>query len=102
MRVGRVVFDYVLGSGAIGDCQWLPGDPIHWASIFKSLCAFLQVDAVFGPRMESLRNSWAIALSPGPDTGFAAISGRCDQVVPAWRSVGDATGRLVRPYRTTR
>jgi hypothetical protein len=56
----------------------LQGDPIHWASIFKSLRAFVASDEVFGPALESLRGSWTTALSPGPDTGFAVS--RADEV----------------------
>jgi len=49
----------------------LQRDPIHWASVLKSLRAFLKDDVVFGPGMESLRDSWGTALSPGQDAGFA-------------------------------
>lgn len=50
----------------------LQGDPIYWANVFAALRSFLKQDQRFGPRIESLRSSWADAVAPKPGTGFAA------------------------------
>lgn len=56
----------------------LQGEPIHWSAVFGSLRAFLKQDARFGPAVEALRSSWALAEAPQPDTGFAVT--RPDEV----------------------
>lgn len=56
----------------------LTGDPIHWQAAFGSLRAFLKDDPRFGPAVKSLRDSWALAVAPHPETGFAVV--RPDEV----------------------
>jgi hypothetical protein len=56
----------------------LQGDPIHWSAVLGSLRAFLKQDAHFGPAIEALRKSWAVAEAPEPDSGFAVT--RPDEV----------------------
>ncbi|MBA2444232.1 MAG: hypothetical protein H0V49_02750 [Nocardioidaceae bacterium] len=51
----------------------LQGDPIHWSAVFGSMRAFLKQDPRFGPAVEELRRSWAVAEAPDPDTGFAVV-----------------------------
>ncbi|WP_110241276.1 hypothetical protein [Nocardioides gilvus] len=56
----------------------LTGEPIHWQAVLGSLRAFLKEDPLFGPAIDSLRDSWATAVAPAAETGFALI--RPDEV----------------------
>lgn len=67
----------------------LQGDPVQVERVIGSLRAFVKRHSVYGPQLESLRESWKRALDPSEGTGFSALHLDSDQGT-SWVTLADA------------